>query len=173
MALLVSTISFLILLAWILIEGAGDVVRLAGPFLLAAAALVALAVLFGALLAPGPGEIRTTAGAIAGVRDQYVGQRPEQAGSHEVVKAADSALAEGEMPLFVGRIASGPPRHVPGDKNGHDSRNQPYQKHLVERQSVDVRLQFLPRSRPGAWGGRAIRTGPVLRSKDASGRPIG
>jgi BASS family bile acid:Na+ symporter len=32
-------------------------------------ALIFLAVLFGALLAPGPGQIRTTAGAIAGVRN--------------------------------------------------------------------------------------------------------
>jgi bile acid:Na+ symporter, BASS family len=68
-ALLVSTISFVILLAWILIEGSGDVVRLAGAFLLAAVALIALAVLSGALLAPGPAEIRTTAGAVAGIRN--------------------------------------------------------------------------------------------------------
>jgi bile acid:Na+ symporter, BASS family len=67
--LLLSTISFLILLAWILIEGAGDVVSLAGPFLVAAAALTALAVFVGALLAPPPGRIRSTAGAIAGVRN--------------------------------------------------------------------------------------------------------
>ena len=68
-ALLMSTVTFVILLAWILIEGFGDVVRLAGPFLLGAVTLIALAVLFGAVLAPGPAEIRTTAGAIAGVRN--------------------------------------------------------------------------------------------------------
>ena len=68
-ALLTSTVTFVILLAWILIEGFGDVVRLAGPFLLGAVTLIALAVLFGAVLAPGPAEIRTTAGAIAGVRN--------------------------------------------------------------------------------------------------------
>lgn len=68
-ALRVSTISFLVLLAWILIEGVGDVVKLAGLFLLAAVALIVSAVVFGALLAPSPAEIRTTAGAIAGVRN--------------------------------------------------------------------------------------------------------
>ena len=68
-ALLMSTISFVILLAWILIEGFADVVGLAGSFLLAAPALTVLAVLLGALLAPGPAVIRTTAGAIAGVRN--------------------------------------------------------------------------------------------------------
>ena len=68
-ALLMSTVTFVILLAWILIEGFGDVVRLAGPFLLGAVTLIGLAVLFGAVLAPGPAEIRTTAGAIAGVRN--------------------------------------------------------------------------------------------------------
>jgi BASS family bile acid:Na+ symporter len=68
-ALLVSTVSFLILLAWILIEGFGDVVSLAGSFLLGAVALVVFAVLLGAFLAPGPAQIRTTAGAIAGVRN--------------------------------------------------------------------------------------------------------
>ncbi|MCI0635117.1 MAG: bile acid:sodium symporter [Actinobacteria bacterium] len=68
-ALMVSTVSFVILLAWILIEGFGDVVSLSGSFLLAAVVLIVLAVLFGTLLAPGPAQIRTTAGAIAGVRN--------------------------------------------------------------------------------------------------------
>ena len=67
--LLVSTVSFLILMSWILIEGFGDALSLAGSFLLAAVALVVLAVLFGVLLVPGPAQIRTTAGAIAGVRN--------------------------------------------------------------------------------------------------------
>jgi BASS family bile acid:Na+ symporter len=53
-AMLISNVSFLVLLGWILLEGSGDVIRLAGPFLLAAIALVVLAILFGALLAPGP-----------------------------------------------------------------------------------------------------------------------
>jgi BASS family bile acid:Na+ symporter len=68
-ALLISTISFVALLAWILIEGSGDVVRLAGPFLFAAIALIALAVVSGTLLAPGPAETRTSAGAVAGIRN--------------------------------------------------------------------------------------------------------
>lgn len=68
-ALLISTISFVFLLAWILVEGFGDVVRLAGSFLLAAVALIVFSIAFGALLAPGPAQLRTTAGAVAGVRN--------------------------------------------------------------------------------------------------------
>ncbi|MGH2679516.1 MAG: hypothetical protein ACRDG8_03380 [Actinomycetota bacterium] len=59
----------LILLAWILIEGYGDVVRLPVAFLVASIALTTLAVTAGSLLAPGPATLKTTAGAVAGVRN--------------------------------------------------------------------------------------------------------
>jgi len=61
-AMLISNISFLVILGWILLVGSGDVIRLAGPFLFAALALIVLAILLGALLAPRPAELRTTAG---------------------------------------------------------------------------------------------------------------
>jgi BASS family bile acid:Na+ symporter len=68
-ALLFSTVSFLILLSWILIEGYGGVVQLPVAFLVASIALTALAVTAGSLLAPGPATLRTTSGAVAGVRN--------------------------------------------------------------------------------------------------------
>lgn len=68
-AMLISNVSFVVILGWILLVGSGDVIRLAGPFLLAAIALIMLAILLGALLAPGPAELRTTAGAVAGIRN--------------------------------------------------------------------------------------------------------
>jgi BASS family bile acid:Na+ symporter len=67
--LLFSTVSFLVLLGWILIEGLADVVGLPRSFLLAAAILTTCAVVLGSLLATGPARIRTTAGAVAGVRN--------------------------------------------------------------------------------------------------------
>lgn len=67
-ASLISTVSFLSVLAWIFIAGFDDVVRLSGSFLAAAFTLIALAIVFGAFLAPGPARLRTSAGAIAGVR---------------------------------------------------------------------------------------------------------
>ena len=67
--LLFSTVSFLVLLGWILIEGFGDVVTLPVSFLIAAATLTILAVVLGSLLATGPAPIRTAAGAVAGVRN--------------------------------------------------------------------------------------------------------
>jgi BASS family bile acid:Na+ symporter len=68
-ALLFSTVSFLTLLGWIVIEGYEDVVRLPVAFLVASIALTALAVTAGWLIAPGPPTLRTSAGAVAGVRN--------------------------------------------------------------------------------------------------------
>lgn len=67
-ASLISTVSFLSVLAWIFIAGFDDVLRLSGSFLAAAFTLIALAIVFGALLAPGPARLKTSTGAIAGVR---------------------------------------------------------------------------------------------------------
>jgi BASS family bile acid:Na+ symporter len=67
-ASLISTASFVGLLAWILMGGSGDALRLGPSFVLAVIALIVLAILFGTTLAPGPGHLRTAAGAVAGVR---------------------------------------------------------------------------------------------------------
>jgi BASS family bile acid:Na+ symporter len=94
-AMLISNVSFLVILGWILIEGAGDVIRLAGPFLLAALALIVLAILLGALLAPRPAELRTTAGAVAGIRN---------AAPMLAVIAAEFADEPGILPAVAGIV---------------------------------------------------------------------
>ncbi|MGH8914489.1 MAG: hypothetical protein ACRDZM_08245 [Acidimicrobiia bacterium] len=69
MAMVISNLAFLVLLAWILVGGAGDLLGLPGSYLAAGAALAVLAVLFGATLVPGPPAVRTTTGAVAGIRN--------------------------------------------------------------------------------------------------------
>jgi BASS family bile acid:Na+ symporter len=94
-AMVISNVSFVLLLGWILIAGSGDVISLAGPFLLGAAALIVLAILLGALLAPGPAQVRTTAGAVAGIRN---------AAPMFAVIAAEFADEPGILPAVAGIV---------------------------------------------------------------------
>jgi BASS family bile acid:Na+ symporter len=93
--MVISNVSFVVLLGWILVAGSGDVISLAGPFLLAAAALIVLVILLGALLAPGSAELRSTAGAVAGIRN---------AAPMLAVIAAEFADEPGILPAVAGIV---------------------------------------------------------------------
>ncbi len=67
--MVLSNVSFLVILAWILMVGADDLKGMPLSFLLGATVLTVSAVLVGSVLSPGPMRLRTTAGALAGVRN--------------------------------------------------------------------------------------------------------
>jgi BASS family bile acid:Na+ symporter len=68
-AIWISNVTFVVVLAWVLVFGFDDVLGLPATFVLAAAALIAGAVVLGTVLAPGPWAVKTAAGAVAGIRN--------------------------------------------------------------------------------------------------------